>query len=157
MIVSLSGVCRDSRPHGETNRRRQAVGITESPLILSPVYLLMLDFHYEDRGKNDEILLIVLSGKLDTTQAEYLISVIEKQIERGHKKVVLDCDGLDYVSSMGLAMMVRLHSRMKKRGGEVRLSGVHGVVGDAIRLVKLDKMLGVYDSVEDAVEASDAA
>jgi anti-anti-sigma factor len=115
----------------------------------------MLDFYFEDRGENDEILLIVLSGNLDTIQANYLDTVIQKQIQRGQKKVILDCDGLDYISSMGLALMLRLNSKMKKLGGEVRLSGVKGIVSDAIRLVKLDTILGVYDSVDDAVKAAD--
>ena len=122
----------------------------------SPPKNLMLDFYYEDRGDNDDVLLFILSGKMDSTQAEYLYGVIQKQIHRGHRKVILDCDGLDYISSMGLGMMLRLHSRMKKIDGEVNLARIHGIVADAIRLVRLDNILGVYDSVDEAVQAANA-
>ncbi len=112
----------------------------------------MFNFHYQDLGENDEILMFVLSGRLDTTQCDYLYSVIEKQIEKGRKKLILDCFDLQYVSSLGLGMMLRIHSKMKKLGGDVRLVGVSGLVADVLRVVKLDRILQIYDTVEAAVE-----
>lgn len=116
----------------------------------------MLDFHYKTLGENDEILLFVLSGNLDTAQCEYLYNVIGKEIRKGQEKLILDCSDLGYVSSMGLAMMLRVHAKMKKIGGDVKLTGVTGTVAEVIRLVKLDRILNIYDSVEEAMESIDS-
>ena len=43
----------------------------------------MLDFYYQELGEDKEILVFSLSGRLDTTQCDYLYGVIEKQIEKG--------------------------------------------------------------------------
>jgi anti-anti-sigma regulatory factor len=46
---------------------------------------------------------------------------------------------------------------MKKLGGDVRLVGVSGLVADVVRVVKLDKILQIYDTVEEAVEDIEGA
>ena len=88
----------------------------------------MLDFYYKDLGEHNEILLVILSGDLDTTQCDYLYGVIEKQISRGHKKVILDCDELGYVSSMGMAMMRRFLSNLIPQTFHIGVGGGPPVV-----------------------------
>ena len=116
----------------------------------------MLDFHYKTLGEKDEVLLFVLSGNLDTAQCEYLYNVIGKEIRKGQEKLILDCSDLGYISSMGLAMMLRVHAKMKKIGGDVKLAGVNGTVADIVRLVKLDRILSLYDTVDEAMESIDS-
>lgn len=111
----------------------------------------MLDFHYQNVGEDGQILLFVLSGQLETMHCDYLYSVIEKQIQRGHKRLVLDCSELSYVSSMGLGMVLRAHAKMKKLGGDVRLAGVNGMVADVVKMVRLDRVLHMYPTVDEAV------
>ena len=94
-----------------------------------------------------------LSGKLDAFHCDYLLKCVEHQIEEGYKKLILDCHGLEFISSMGLGMLMRVHARMKKLGGDVKLARVHGVVASAITLVRLDRALHMYPTVEEAVAA----
>ena len=95
----------------------------------------------------------MLSGKLDEVGCDYLLSCVENRIENGYTKIILDCDKLAYISSMGLGMLVRVHSRMKKHGGDVKLASVHGVVADLLSMVRLDKVLEIYPSVGEAIVA----
>ena len=113
----------------------------------------MADFYYNDTGKNNDIVVVVLKGRLNSEDCDYLLHCVQKQIEEGYTKLILDCDGLDYITSVGLGMLVRTHSRMLKHGGDVKLAAVHGIVAEAIRLVKLDKLLAIYPTVDEAVAA----
>lgn len=113
----------------------------------------MADFYYKELGINNDIVSVVLSGRLDTEQCDYLLHCVQKQIENGCNKLILDCDGLEYISSMGLGMLMRVHSRMLKHGGDTKLACVHGIVAEAIKLVRLDKLLEMYPSVEQAMAA----
>ena len=45
---------------------------------------------------------------------------------------------------------MRVHSRMKKVGGDVRLARLEGVVADAFSIAGFDKILKMYPSVGDA-------
>jgi len=111
----------------------------------------MLDFSYERIGKDEDIICIPISGSLNADNCDYLLDCVEGRIEAGHHKLILDCDGLSYISSMGLGMLVRVHSRMKKVGGDVKLANLHGTVAEILQLVKLDRVFHIYRSVDEAV------
>ena len=113
----------------------------------------MADFHYKDLGENEDITSVVLSGRLDAFSVDYLFSCIESQIQSGCKKLILDCTQLNYISSVGLGMLLRIHGRMAKQGGDVKIAGVHGAVAQVIGLVRLDQVLQMYPTVSEAVSA----
>ena len=113
----------------------------------------MADFYYEKQGKNGDIVSVVLSGKLDALHCDYLLECVEHQIEEGCEKLIMDCTDLEYISSMGLGSLLRVHARMKKRGGDVKLAAVQGAVAKVIRLVQMDRILQLYPTVEEAVAA----
>jgi anti-sigma B factor antagonist len=113
----------------------------------------MIDWKWRVLGDDLGILVFELSGRLDTTSCEYFNSVLESRIQDGNEKVVIDCDTLEFVSSTGLRMLIRVHSRMKKQGGDVKLARIHGAVAKVMRIVRLDKVLHIHTTVEDAVES----
>ena len=110
----------------------------------------MIEFRTYRILPDDDVLVVGLSGQLDTETCEYFFSCLEDQIESGHVNMIVDCRGLQFISSMGLAMLIRAHSRMKKRGGNVKLARVDGTVAKVIQTVQLDKLLNVYPTVHEA-------
>ncbi len=100
-----------------------------------------------------QILLLQLSGQLDTSSCDYLYDVLEGHIEDEKLQIILDCNDLEFISSMGLGMLMRVHSKMAKLGGNVCLCRVHSTIADVFRLVMLDKILRISPSVEEAVES----
>jgi anti-sigma B factor antagonist len=113
----------------------------------------MTDFYYKAVGTDGDIVTVVLSGKLDALHCDYLLECVEHQIEEGHNKLILDCTDLEYISSVGLGMMLRVHTRMKKQGGDVKLAAVRGVVAAVISVSRLDKVFQIFPTVEEAVAA----
>ena len=113
----------------------------------------MIDYETYRAGTNNNVLVIVVSGRLDNDGSKFFFDCVESHIEDGNINIVLDCDSVDYISSMGLGTLVRAHSRMQKRGGNVRLARVHSVVADALSVVGLDRLLHMYPSVEAACES----
>jgi anti-sigma B factor antagonist len=111
----------------------------------------MIDWEIDKAGDGGDVLVFKLTGRLETTESEYLLSVIENRIEEGDSKLVLDCDRLSYLSSLGLGTLVRARARMKKAGGDVKLAGVHGVIASVISAVNLDRIFHLYPTVEAAV------
>jgi anti-sigma B factor antagonist len=113
----------------------------------------MIDFHYATVGKNDDIVSVVVSGRLDEENCHYLFDCIEQLIEEGRSKVILDCARLEYVSSMGLGMLVRVHARMSKHGGDVKLAALQSTIVSMFSLVGLNRLFHIYPTVEDAITA----
>ncbi|MBS0207982.1 MAG: STAS domain-containing protein [Planctomycetes bacterium] len=113
----------------------------------------MLDFEYERAGQNNDILVVVLSGTLDEQTCGYLMECVKEDVLEGSTKMILDCERLDFISSMGLAMLVRVSSRMKKLNGDVKLAAVQGLVAQAIHAVRLNLLFQIYPTVDDAIAA----
>jgi anti-anti-sigma factor len=120
---------------------------------LSHQAMNMFNFRYEKVGKNQDIVAVVLSGKLDEENCNYLLDCVKEEILEGRTKLILDCGQLNYVSSMGLGMLVRIHSRMKKLGGDVKLAAVQSTVSKILSVVGLNRIFQIYSTVDDAIAA----
>jgi anti-sigma B factor antagonist len=99
---------------------------------------------------DDDILVIVLGGNLDTTTSEQFSHTIRSHLDQGRTKIIIDCRRVDYITSFGLGSLVALQARLRKQGGEVKLAALHGLAADAIRIVGLGKLLNIYPDMESA-------
>ncbi|MEM1224547.1 MAG: STAS domain-containing protein [Planctomycetota bacterium] len=97
-----------------------------------------------------DVLVIEASGKLDTTTADFMLDCIQGYIEHGDKKVVIDCEDLNIITSVGLGMLVRANKRMKESGGAIAIANAQGLVADSLRLVHFDRLFGLHPSIDDA-------
>ena len=116
---------------------------------------MAIDFHFERVGENEDIVCVPLSGELNSDNCDYLMQCVEGRISAGFTKLILDCENLSYITSMGLGMLVRVNSRMKKVGGDVKLARLHGTGATILKLVGLDRVFQLYPTVEAAVAAHD--
>jgi len=107
----------------------------------------------ETQMLDGDILVIVLDGSLNTTTSDQFNQAIQNHLDQGRTKIIIDCRRVEYISSLGLGSLVALQARLRKKGGEVKLTGLYGVAADVIRLVGLDKLLNIYGDIEFARES----
>jgi anti-sigma B factor antagonist len=69
------------------------------------------------------------------------------------KKVVLNLAETDYLDSFGLGILVRTHSALRAKGGELKLCEPHASVLKVLEMTKLLAVFAPYPSEKDAVEA----
>ena len=100
-----------------------------------------------------DILLIVLEGSLNGTTTEEFNRATQNHLDQGRSKIIIDCRRVESISSIGLGSLIALQARLRKKGGEVKLAGLYGLAADTIRLVGLDKLLGIYQDAEVARRA----
>lgn len=102
------------------------------------------DIHFVD----GDILVMMLKGKLDNETAAVFRKEAEGYLDQGVTKIILDCTFLGYCSSAGLAALVFLQTRLRKRGGQVKLAAIQSAVADVIKLVHLNHVLDIYGDSE---------
>ncbi|MBS0206844.1 MAG: STAS domain-containing protein [Planctomycetes bacterium] len=95
-----------------------------------------------------DILVIVLRGNLDSASTPEFDRQVNEHLEKGYSKIIIDCRYLGYVSSIGLGSLVALQARLRRKGGEVKLSTILGPVNQILRAVHLDKVLSIYGDLE---------
>ena len=68
-------------------------------------------------------------------------------------RVVLDMSELQFVDSSGLGALLSLLRRLSSEGGDLRLAGVTPSVAALLSLVRLDQIIGIHESSEEAVRS----
>ena len=65
--------------------------------------------------RNGQSTTVEIKGRLDTTTAPTLDKAINEELE-GTKDLVLNLDGLDYISSAGLRVILSAQKKMQQIG-----------------------------------------
>ncbi|NIM01826.1 MAG: anti-sigma factor antagonist [Acidobacteria bacterium] len=107
-----------------------------------------MELYYDDTDK--EVMVLSVHGGLLADNAHHFVSGVEKYIALGMRKLIIDCSGLTKISSYGIGTLVRMHKRMQKKGGDVKLAAVSGVAGKVMRMTGIGEVLQIYAAVEDA-------
>lgn len=71
----------------------------------------------------------------------------------GCKKVVLDLAKVQFVDSAGLGAMVWAFRQLSSEGGDMRICNVNGSVRALFELVRMHKLLSVFESREEALDS----
>ena len=107
-----------------------------------------MEFYY-DQIEND-VLILAADGGLNAQTADVFVRDIEKLVDAGLKKIIVDCSKLSYISSYGLAVLLRLHKRLGGRGGDVKICSVGGIVPQILEVTRLAQWFEVYPDMSQA-------
>jgi anti-sigma B factor antagonist len=107
-----------------------------------------MEFYYD--AVDEDVLILSVDGGLLHDNADRFVGELEHYIDLGIRKLIIDCAHLTRISSYGLGVLVGLHKRLAKKGGDVKLAAVSGVVGKVIHMTRLGKLLDIYDTVDEA-------
>ncbi len=101
-----------------------------------------MEFYYDEI--DGDVLVLGADGGLNAETAERFVTSIEKLVDAGLTKLIIDCSKLDHVSSYGIGVLIRLHRRMKGHGGDVKLASVRSVLADVLALTHLTSLFEIY-------------
>ena len=107
-----------------------------------------MEFRYDEI--DGDLLIITADGGLNRDNAEHFVHQVETLVDSGLRKVIIDCEGLSYISSYGLGVLVRLNRHMKKLDGDVKIATVRGFMAQALQAARLNKLFDIYPDVNQA-------
>jgi anti-sigma B factor antagonist len=70
----------------------------------------------------------------------------------GKKKLLLNFANVEYLSSAALGKLMTLNKKVKAAGGELRLANIKPEIKEVFSITKLDKMLKIFNSEQDALD-----
>jgi anti-anti-sigma factor len=101
-----------------------------------------------------DVKLITLKGRLiEKSQADDLIMDFEKLVEGGTTNYLMSLEGLEYVNSTGLNLLIGMFTTARNTGGELVIGGISPKVKKLMVMTKLDSIFKIYDSVAEATES----
>ena len=97
-----------------------------------------------------DIPIMQVIGRIDSDSAPYLDEALEKLVQ-DHNKIVLNLQGVEYMSSAGLRAIVKAYQAAKKTGGDVHLACVPEQVEGVLLTVGMNQMLKSYPNNQEAM------
>ncbi|MFC1544472.1 STAS domain-containing protein [Gemmatimonadota bacterium] len=111
---------------------------------------MSLETSFQD--PHPEIRVFTLKGRLDASGGMKVYDGIRESLE-GRIRIVLDLSGVDYMSSGGLSIIIRLVHHLRERGGDLHLASPSPFVRNVFDIVSFDAILKIFSGVDQAAEA----
>ena len=105
-----------------------------------------------DVDEQDGVAVLALSGDvMGGPDGAALHDRLQNLKAAGRRNVVVDLDGVRFMNSSGLGMLIGALTTMRNAGGDLRLARVGQRVQSLLMITKLATVFQHYDSVDDAV------
>jgi len=101
-----------------------------------------------------ERLELRLTGRIDATWAEHLSANIEKAVRGGNHQIVLNFAGVDYISSLGLRVIILQYKLLRSVNGTLGISHPNEFCRNIFTTVGLNELL-IRDEVEAPAPATE--
>ena len=110
----------------------------------------MLSIETDNR---QSVSVMKVKGRVDSETAPELEDALTKLLQENRNQIVLNLQGVDYISSAGLRAIVKAYQSAKRSGGDVRLASVSTPVEVILRTVGMMQMLQMYPTEQEAMAA----
>lgn len=99
----------------------------------------------------DIATILSLNGRIDTATAPELEQAINKAIDGGNRKILLDFTGVSYISSGGLRVLLATAKKLKNPGDKFAISGLSPEVLKILKLAGFTSIFSIYPSEGEAL------
>jgi anti-anti-sigma factor len=104
-----------------------------------------------DRSSTDGAVVVRIEGRFEfSTRNEYK-RLIGQIVQEGHRRLVLDLEGVTFLDSSALGLLLLTDQNFKLKKGSFSLVKPTGYVRQVIELANLPRVIPVYDSVDEAI------
>lgn len=83
-------------------------------------------------------------------EAKEFQDAILDSLDKNVSAIIVDLSSVKFISSWGIGMLIHGLATTKNRGGDYKISGLADNVMKVFQKVKIDTVLNIYDSVEQA-------
>ena len=100
---------------------------------------------------NPGVVVLELKGPLQMgVECKRLELAMDDLLKEKQTRVVLDLSQLTKIDSDGVGRVVKSLSRLRMVGGTLHLAGVTGVVGTALKLTHVDRLVKIFPTAREA-------
>src|SRR6187397_875848 len=111
-----------------------------------------------DQRSVGDVIVLDLKGKITLGEGDELLKdKVNSLVNQGHKKIILNLEGVPYIDSAGLGEIVRTYTTVSRQGGSLKLLNLTKRITDLLSITKLLTVFETYDSEADAIRSFSSA
>lgn len=109
-----------------------------------------MEYAVEER---EGVAVLAPRGEIDVSQALVFRDALGTLLDGANSRVLVDLREVRFIDSSGVGILVTAHRKALEVGGAFGLAGPGESVRRTLQLTRTDRLLKVYPSVDDGVEA----
>ncbi len=99
----------------------------------------------------DNVPVVSVSGRIDATTSQDLESILNELIDQNKSKIVLDLEGVVYISSVGLRVLLATQKKVRPKKGDVKLVSLQPFVREVFEMTGFNRLFTIYPNREEAL------
>jgi anti-anti-sigma factor len=103
--------------------------------------------------ERDTVVVATVDSNILQQNVPMLRARLGQLLEEGRRWMVIDLSKANYLSSMGLAVIVDIKLKAGKANGDVKLACVNDLIRGLLDMTNLTRTMDIYATVDEAVEA----
>ncbi len=92
--------------------------------------------------------VITLEGEIDLSTSAKFKETVYEIIESGRKDIVIDLNGLEFMDSTGLGVVVAALKKTRMEGGSIKIVCSKRNIMKVFTVTGLDKVFSIYDNLQ---------
>jgi anti-sigma B factor antagonist len=109
--------------------------------------------------RHGEVVILDLVGQrpLGGASEETLPAAVERRVQSGSRKFLLNLSQVGYIESQSLAEIVRSSTVAGQAGGRLKLVGVSSRIKELLNRTRLSPLFDAFESEQDALDSFERA
>jgi anti-sigma B factor antagonist len=99
------------------------------------------------------VSLLDVSGRLTSFETGALRDSIARLLKQGHKDIVLNLSGLQYLDSSGIGELARVYVSVVKHSGQLKVIGLSSKVEEILKVTQLYQVFPEFPDEEAALKS----
>ena len=101
----------------------------------------------------DDVVVLDIGEQLVVRGRQEFRDLILKELEKGHRKFMVDFARTGYIDSAGLGVLISVSKQIRAEGGELVLTNLNEDLRSLFHLTKLDTLFGIIEPGTDRAGA----
>jgi len=106
------------------------------------------------RRVSDKVSVVDVKGELTAFAEGVLMDAYGQASEGGVRGIVMNFEGLEYMNSSGIGLLVTLLIRVNREKQRLLIFGLSDHYQSIFQITRLDDAIAIHDSEEEAVKAA---
>ena len=99
----------------------------------------------------DDVYIIEILGRMDSIRSKEIEVELNDVIEH-NKNIIIDLGAVDYISSVGLRVLLAALKKQKERDGSIGLVSLQPFVRDIFKMTGFDRIFSISLDQEEAID-----
>ncbi len=112
-----------------------------------------MDIKVNTRALEDKAQVVEVAGEIDVYTSPKVKEKINELIEKGNYDLVINLEGVRYIDSTGLGVLIGALKRVREKDGSIKLVCTNPQIKKIFNITGLVKIFGIYDKEEDALKS----